>query len=553
MSSDLQTAVRSWIALDPDSTTREELERMLASDDPALAELFDGRISFGTAGLRAEEGPGPLRMNRLVVRQTTAGLMAWFRANGIDRPVVVVGFDARTGSADFAADTAGVVAAYGGDARLLPGPLPTPVLARAVLSQGADAGVMITASHNPAADNGYKLYLGDGIQLVAPADTEIAAEIDTVARTAAPVEVLHDVTRLGPEVADEHLDAIQTALTTSHRVVHSVYTAMHGVAGTHLLAAFERAGFPEPVVVAEQFHPDPAFPTVPFPNPEEAGALDLALALAVRERADVVFANDPDGDRLAMAVPARDGAGFVPLSGDQIGVLLADHLLRHSDGDDRIVAMSLVSSRMLARMAAAAGVDCATTLTGFKWVARPIVERPDRRYVLGYEEAIGYCVGDVVRDKDGISAALLAAEMVADAVARGETMWDRLDRLALAHGTHLTAPVTVRFEGGDAQERMAATTARVVAEPPASLGGSELASAEDLGEGTTLPPTPGALLLFADDTRVIVRPSGTEPKVKAYIEVIEPVHGTDDVTASRSRAAARLEAAQSEVAAILDG
>ncbi|MCP5029685.1 MAG: phospho-sugar mutase [Actinomycetia bacterium] len=551
---DLIDTVREWIGLDPDPATRAELEALVAADDlDSLASLFDGRLEFGTAGLRAALGPGPLRMNSLVVRQTTAGLMSWLVDQGLDAPTVVVGFDARHGSAQFARDTAGVIGAGGGRALLLPQPLPTPVLARAVLSQGADAGIMITASHNPPADNGYKLYLGDGIQLVAPADREIAGHIGVIAQRGEPIEIgMGGVETLGPEVADEHLTAIQAVLLTDHRSVRSVYTAMHGVAGDHLLAAFERAGFPAPSVVDSQFAPDPDFPTVAFPNPEEPGALDLALELAARQSADVVLANDPDGDRLALAVPSRDGPGFVAVSGDQLGVLLADHLLSHTAGAGRLVAKSLVSSRLLDAMADAAGVMCVTTLTGFKWVARPLVEHPDQRYLLGYEEAIGYSVGGIVRDKDGISAALVAAEMVAEGRASGRTVWDQLDRLATAHGTYLTAPVSVRFDGDDAQHLMDETMSRVLAAPLSELTGSPLVSAEDLGDGRRLPPTAGLVLLYADHTQVIVRPSGTEPKIKAYVEVIEPVADGSDVEASRRRAEDHLARARTEVAAVLE-
>ncbi len=554
MTDQLEARVRHWIDIDPDPTTRSELEALVADGaHHRLAELFGARVAFGTAGLRAALGPGPSRMNRLVVRQTTAGLMSWFAGRGATQPVVVVGFDARHGSAEFARDAAGVIAARGGRALLLPHPLPTPVLARAVLSQQADAGVMITASHNPPADNGYKLYLDDGIQLVAPADAEIASAIDEVAAVGIRVEVNDDdVIMLGDEVAKEHLSAIQNALLTDCRSVSTVYTAMHGVAGAHLLEAFERAGFPRPAIVADQFDPDPDFPTVSFPNPEEPGALDLALQLAEDEAADLVLANDPDGDRLALAVPNRNRSSYAPLSGDQIGVLLADHLLRHTEGGDRLVAVSLVSSRLLSKMATAAGVVCDTTLTGFKWVARSIVDKPDMRYLMGYEEAIGYCVGDSVRDKDGISAALVAAEIAAEAIENGITVWDHLDRLALEHGHHLTAPISIRFEGGDAQERMRGVVKRVAADPPLDLAGSTLRSAEDLAEGRHLPSTPGSLLLYDDETRVIIRPSGTEPKIKAYIEVIELVESDSDIEAARARGEQRLARIRAEVESILN-
>ena len=525
---ELARRVEAWLAIDPDPATRAELEHLAATDPGRVAALFDGRVAFGTAGLRAAMGPGPTRMNRVVVAQATAGVMRWLPAGAR----VVVGFDARHNSAAFAADVAAVVAACGGTAELLPGPLPTPVLARAVLSRRADGGVMITASHNPAADNGYKLYLGDGIQLVSPADTEIAALIDEVAAEGAdllaavgPVASSGRVVPLGNEVAAEHVAAATAACLTGERQVRVLYTAMHGVAGRHLLAAFAAAGFPAPDVVPEQFDPDPDFPTVAFPNPEEAGALDLAFARAAATGPDVILANDPDGDRLAVAVPDRSGGGWVRLTGDQVGALLADHVMANTSGPDRLVASSLVSSRLISALAEAEGVDDVRTLTGFKWVARPIVERPDRRYLLGYEEALGYCVGDRVRDKDGISAALVMAELVAGARARGETLWDRLDRLAARLGVYLTGPVTLTFAGDDGVARRSAAMAAAAADPPAALAGVAVADVEDLSKGLHLPPTDGVVWHLADRSRVIVRPSGTEPKLKAYVEVIEPVGG----------------------------
>ncbi len=553
---------RRWLVNDPDPATADELRSLLkmADAEPTSEEaskvvaLFTGRIAFGTAGLRAALGPGPNRMNRLVVRQTTAGLMRWFKAKGVKQPVVVVGYDARYGSAPFAVDTVGVVATLGGRAKLLPRPLPTPVLAHSVLELGADAGIMITASHNPPADNGYKLYLSDGIQLVSPADAEIAAAIDVVsARELPPVDLEHaGIRRLGRSVAADHIQAAVGALKTTQRSVKTVYTAMHGVGGEHLMEAFAAAGFPAPIPVPEQFDPDPDFPTVPFPNPEEPGALDLALALAEEVSADLVIANDPDADRLALAVPARasddpDAPRYQALTGDQIGVLLADHLLRNTEGPGRLVSNSIVSSQLLGRMAESQGVEHVETLTGFKWVARPIVDRPECTFVLGYEEALGYCVGDAVRDKDGISAALVAAELAADALAKGETLWDRLDRLAIDHGLHLTGPVTVRLPGVDGMARRTQLLNDLIANPPETLGGATLIDHLDLSVGRDLPPTPGFVMHFDDRSRVIVRPSGTEPKLKSYIEVVETVADPTEVDAARQRARARLEQFQTEL------
>ncbi len=540
MTSDLLVRAAAWAAVDPDPETRAAVEAAVAAEDPVLWEWFGERVGFGTAGLRATMGPGPARLNRLVVRQATVGLMQWLPEGAH----VVVGHDARHRSEVFAADTAAMVEACGGRSELLDGPVPTPVVAHHLLDVGADAGIVITASHNPAPDNGYKLYLADGIQLVSPADREIAAEILRVADRWNDLDpAVRDpeaAPAARPPISSEtpirsHRDAAVAALTAGGaRDVRLVYTAMHGVGGEPFLAALEAGGFPAPVVVAEQFVPDPDFPTAEFPNPEEPGALDLALDAAREVAADAVIAHDPDADRLAIAVAGRDGA-WTRLSGDQVGALLADHLLRRSDpggpthtGRPRVVACSVVSSRLLDAIAAAHDTECVVTLTGFKWVARPIVDQPESDYVLGYEEALGYCVGSRVRDKDGITAGIVAAELLAGLKAAGETVWDRLDELATRHGVHLTAPVTVRLAGADGARQRQVLLDRWVARPPTELVGAPLRRVENLADGARFPATPGLIVEYADRTRVIVRPSGTEPKLKVYIEVIEAVEGALD-------------------------
>jgi phosphomannomutase len=551
----LRERIEAWAAIDAEHGA--DLRRLLGDDPDEAARLFDGRIAFGTAGLRAAMGPGPERMNRLVVRQTTAGLMDWLPPG----PTVVVGYDARRHSQRFAHDVAAVVAARGGRVELIDRPAPTPVLALAVLDRDADAGIMITASHNPAGDNGYKLYLGDGIQLVPPADAEIAAAIDAVADS----DPLPDADRApgpSPEAVDiaevalaRHREVALAALTTDQRDVAVLYTAMHGVGGRHVIDCFEAAGFPAPSVVAEQFEPDPAFPTAAFPNPEEAGALDLALAQAEREGVDLILANDPDADRLAVGV--RDESGrWTRLSGDQVGALLADHLLTNAPpppaGATDLVASSIVSSRFIDRLAEAAGADSIRTLTGFKWVARPIVERPDDRYLLGYEEALGYCVGDRVRDKDGVSAALVVAELAAGCKSAGTTLSARLDELAERYGLYATRQVTVRLDDVD-DERRAELMASAVAIDPGELAGVAVAGREDLAEGRHLPPTDGVVLDLADGARVIVRPSGTEPKIKAYLEVVEADVEPGGVERARDAANRRLDALAAAVESMLRG
>lgn len=520
--------VERWIAQDPDPETQAYLANAMADGSAELEDLFAGRIGFGTAGLRAEMGPGPMRMNSLVVRQTTAGLMKWLEPN----PFVVVGFDARNNSAKFASDAVGVVAALGGRAAIMPGPAPTPVLANAVLDLGASAGIMITASHNPAADNGYKLYLADGIQLVSPADQEIAEAIDQVVGEAAPVAWVpmpHPaVESLGEEVFGSHLDVavgvLFAAPTPASRELRTVYTAMHGVGGSQFISAMSAAGFSPARVVQSQFHPDPMFPTVKFPNPEEAGAMDAAFATA-DESTDVIVAHDPDADRLSLAIRSRDGTGFTQMSGDQVGLLLADYIFDNTSGP-RVVASSLVSSQMLAAVAAEAGVDCVTTLTGFKWVARPMLEQGARKYVLGYEEALGYAVSDRVRDKDGISAGLMALEMIARYKSAGITLWDKLDLLWNKFGLYIQEPLSIRLSADGSVS--AADVVEAVRRNPPAVSGTVVAGVHDMNDGYLgLPPTPGVVVFYDDRTRVIVRPSGTEPKVKIYIEVIEPSANTD--------------------------
>ena len=564
-------AAERWAIHDPEPRFRSEVDRMVDTQDPQLIELFGGRLAFGTAGLRAAVGPGPQRMNALVVRQATVGVVTVLQGTGIEAPLVVVGFDARHDSADFARHVAASVVAAGGRVQLADQALATPIVAHAVLAERADAGIVITASHNPPADNGYKLYLGDGRQLVDPWDVEIAAMIDQLA------ESWH---AHGPAVDDTYAELVAGDQPSEFAIVEGarwsalhrdvavagaeryraaepaealrvVYTPMHGVGGAPTLAAFAAAGLAAPFVTESQFAPDPAFPTVSFPNPEEDGALDQALAVAAERQADAVFAHDPDADRLAVAVRSRSGDDFVALSGDQLGVLLGDHLIRHSSGD-RLVARSVVSSRLLDAVAAAAGVACEATLTGFKWVARAIDAHPGRTWLFGYEEAIGYAIGSHVQDKDGITAALVAHAALSDLAAQGRTVWDRFDELAAAHGVYESHPVSLRFD--DDPGAIHRIVERLASAPPTSLGGSPVV-AGPIGGGA-LPPTSGIELLAEDETRVIVRPSGTEPKVKAYVEVIEAVHAdvgasTGNVAIARAQAQARLAAVCDEVRVLL--
>ncbi|MEN3121519.1 phospho-sugar mutase [Janibacter sp. LM] len=538
---DLLVAAAEWAADDPDPVTRAELQDLVTAaeggDAVAVADLtgrFAGLLQFGTAGLRGALGAGPHRMNRSVVIRAAAGLVAHLKTLG-DGAFVVVGRDARHNSDAFAIDTAAVVVAAGGRAAVLPQPLPTPVLAFAIRHLGADAGVMVTASHNPPQDNGYKVYLGDGRQIVPPSDAQIAAQIDRVASVADVPRAEGGWEVLGDEVLEAYLDAIAGVVAPdTPRDLRVLHTALHGVGDGTVQAAFTRAGFAAPQQVPSQAAPDPDFPTVAFPNPEEDGALDAALAAARESGPDLVIANDPDADRCAVAVPdAGVDGGWRLLRGDELGVLLASHLIVRGVPEGRRMASSIVSSRLLAAMCRQSGVAHDETLTGFKWIAR--VE--DLHY--GYEEALGYCVApDLVRDKDGVSAALLVAELAAILKAEGRTLQSVLDDLHTQLGVHATDAFSIRVT--DLAD-IVVLMARLRRTPPTEVAGSPVTSSEDLALGDgRLPPTEGLRYLLDDGSRIIVRPSGTEPKLKVYLEAIEPVAAPEDLGAARERAAERL-------------
>jgi phosphomannomutase len=546
----LLAAARAWRDDDPDPVTRAEVDRLLDAGDLAgLRERFEERLQFGTAGLRGALGAGPNRMNRALVRRATAGVAAWLRGEGQVGPVVV-GRDARHGSAEFAADTAAVLAGAGIPVLVLPRPLPTPLTAFAVRHLGAVAGVMITASHNPPQDNGYKLYLSDGAQIVPPVDTAISEHIDAVGSLADVPLAEEGITVLDDAVLDAYLDGAAAMLADGPREVSVVYTAMHGVGAETIRRAFAQAGFPAPHEVAEQVEPDPDFPTVSFPNPEEPGALDLSLALARRVGADVVLANDPDADRLAAAVPDPSAAGgWRALSGDELGAVLADHLLRRGGHtpDDTLVT-TVVSSRLLEKLAHAAGVAYAESLTGFKWVVR--APTGSQRFLFGYEEALGYCVGELVRDKDGITAALVAAELAAELRAEGSGLLERVHDIFRTHGAHVTRQRSIRIAGGDWLDRVTAAMGALRAEPPRTVGTRAVLAVEDLLRGGRLPPS-DVLIWTLDGARLVVRPSGTEPKCKCYAEAVIGVPDGGDVRAARAEAAAVVDEVLDAVAALL--
>jgi phosphomannomutase len=570
----LPNEAREWAAQDPDPQTSAallELVRLVEEGDPAarqeLEDSFRGTLQFGTAGLRAALGPGPNRMNRVVVRRAAAGLADFLvqavgRTSPGTRPRAVVGYDARYNSDIFAEETAAIFTAAGIETFLMPSALPTPLLAYAVRALECDGGVMVTASHNPPQDNGYKVYLGrhavtesgNGAQIVAPYDAEIAARINAVGPLESVVlapggwTVLDDSLAAGYEQATAALALPERFPARDLRIV---LTPMHGVGGETAQAVLKAAGFTDVTLVAEQAEPDPDFPTVSFPNPEEPGALDLALESAERLDADIVIANDPDADRAAVAAKDPDTGAWRMLRGDEVGALLGAHIaarLAAADGNggggQGVFANSIVSSRLLARIATAAGYTHEETLTGFKWISRV----PGLLY--GYEEALGYCVApDVVKDKDGISAAVLIAELAAAAKADGKTVFDTLDELYLQHGLHASDQLSIRVADLGLLDAM---MNRLRVNPPESFGSSAVEVFTDLAEGSEqLPPTDGLLYLTRDLTRVIIRPSGTEPKLKCYLEVIRHVGTAAELPEVRQAARAALDEVLQDVSEAL--
>lgn len=551
MTSDVRALAEDWLAQDPDPETREELVRLLtASDASARAELedrFGTRLAFGTAGLRGAIAAGSNRMNRVLVSQAAVGLAEHLLAQGTGRPTVVIGYDGRKNSRVFAEDSAALMAGAGIDTVLLPRLLPTPVLAFAVRHLGADAGVMVTASHNPPQDNGYKVYLGGvdaGSQIVPPADAEIAERILEVARTKRVPDLPRGQFRLADEsVVSAYIEAT-AAVGRQAAPLRVVYTAMHGVGWETAHRVLSAAGFDEPAVVVEQVEPDAAFPTVTFPNPEEAGALDLAFATARSGRAELIIANDPDADRFAAAVP--DGSapkGFRRLTGNEVGALLGWRAAEQASRDGRkggALACSIVSSPALGAVAHEYGLRFAETLTGFKWISRV----PD--LVFGYEEALGYLVNPgTVRDKDGISAALAFLSLASELAAEGRNIDDELEAFAERFGLFGSEQISLRVT--DLSE-IGRIMAGLRATPPTGIGGLAVARTEDLlSPGGVLPPT-DALRFSLDGARLIARPSGTEPKVKLYLDA----WSTDpDAAARRSAVSSRLAALRSGATALL--
>ncbi|HHH29826.1 MAG TPA: phospho-sugar mutase [Polyangiaceae bacterium] len=549
---------RAWAEQDPDPATRAELEALIAARDPELSERFAGPLAFGTAGLRGILGAGESRMNRAVVIRTTAGLCAYLLEHVKDAKTrgVVVGYDGRKQSDAFARDVAAVLSAAGVRVHLSPGRCPTPIVAYGVKELNAAAGVMVTASHNPPEYNGYKVYADNGAQIIAPTDRLIAEAIEAAPpATDVPRDEDHQhVTSLDVERA--YLDAVRGLAMkgSGDRSLGIAYTPLHGVGAPLLTKAMAEAGFGNLHVVPEQAEPDGAFPTVAFPNPEEDGAMDLVLALAEKHQAPLVLANDPDADRLAAAVRTDDG--YVQLTGNELGVLLGAYMLSREPGTARLVIATIVSSPMLGAVARDLGVRFAETLTGFKWITNRAMElEADEglHFVFGYEEALGYCVDGIVRDKDGISAAVVLATHAAELHAQGQTLLDELERLGRRHGLYVSAQESLKYPGAEGPAKMAALMNGLREKPPESLADAPvdavvdvLASTRTTHDGTTssieLPKSDVLVFEIAGGHRVVARPSGTEPKVKIYVDVRETIAEDESLEDARTRADRRLAA-----------
>jgi phosphomannomutase len=530
MDQSLVAEVQAWIADDPDPITASQLQQWLDTNNEAELRIsFNGFLQFGTAGLRGPIRPGPSGMNRAVVGRTAAGLVAYMKERNLTS--VVIGRDARYGSEDYTFETAEIMSGAGMKVFVLPRPLPTPVLAFATNELGCDVGIMVTASHNPPQDNGYKVYLGgtvDGIeyrgsQIVSPTDVSIAQKIDAITSLKEQSRG-KEWTVLGEEIIQKYIDRT-ASLATKPGSLRIVYTAMHGVGTETLQQVFHKAGFLSPILVEAQAAPDPDFPTVAFPNPEEPGAIDLALETAKSFDADLVIANDPDADRCAAAV--KDPAtGWRMLKGDELGAIFGESIARKTQAG--IFANSIVSSSILKKIAAHYKIEFTETLTGFKWLAKI------KNLTFGYEEALGYAVdAKTVNDKDGISAAIKLAQIATDLAADGKTLLDLLDEIWLRHGFHATEQISIRLSD---LSKVGVILGGLRSNPPQNIAGRAVTSIDDLAAPTDgLPPTDGLRIWLDGGVRIIIRPSGTEAKMKCYIEVIEKDSKTAQVVLDQLR------------------
>ena len=569
----LAKAVRRWSERDPDARTRDELQALIAAGaSDELASRFSGRLEFGTAGLRGIVGAGPMRMNRLVIRETTTGLGRYLLETIDDaaKRGVFVTYDARPDSQQFARDAASILAGLGIRVFFTESPQPTPIGAFGVLNRGSAAGIVVTASHNPPAYNGYKVYWENGAQILSPHDEGIAALALEAASSPLPWQDFDaavdkgTIEAIGAEgFADYQSQLAASALfepPTRSKKIGVAYTPLHGAGGDAVCKLLGESGLCDLEVVASQFEPDGAFPTVEFPNPEEPGAMDAVIALAREHDAELACANDPDADRFAVAVRTPDG-DYQPLTGDQVGVLLGDHLLRKPRDYDPILCTTIVSSRMLGALATDAGAKFYETLTGFKWLSNVAMqhESENSRFLFAYEEALGYAVGPLVRDKDGLSAMLAFVQLTAELAADGQSVFDRLETLYRKHGLYLSAQRSIALDKAGA-----GFVARLLSERPDAIGNCRVESCIDLQDGVQtfadgrtakvdFAPSNVSVFFLDDGSRVIVRPSGTEPKIKCYYEVVETMLPDTDYGQAQLAAKSRLNELIAGHQASIDG
>ncbi|MEM6190288.1 phospho-sugar mutase [Shewanella scandinavica] len=556
MNTHLQLQVKHWLENDPDPRTQSQLQTLVDSGNEAeLTARFAGRLEFGTAGLRGVVGAGPMGMNRLVIRQTSAGLGAYLLDQIKDAAErgVVIGYDGRHDSFNFAHDAASVLTAMGIKVRLTSKVAPTPLVAFGVKHFNAAAGIVVTASHNPPQYNGYKVYWDNGAQIIPPHDSGIAAQIERAANQAIPFLEHDEAVKQGKLIIlqddfyQSYRHGVQQAEVlqnhTAPEKVSLAYTAMHGVGAEMAETVLKDAGFTQVYSVASQREPDGDFPTVNFPNPEEKGAMDLVIAEAKKHGAMLACANDPDADRFAVAV-RRDDGEYQMLTGDQVGVLFGHYLLSHAKDNQRLTGTTIVSSSLLSKIAQGFGTQSFTTLTGFKWLMNVGIAKtsPEDQFLFAYEEALGYTVGSMVWDKDGLSALVAFAQLTAELVAKGQTIWDRLEQIYREHGFHLNAQVSIALKPDTPN-----IGAYLREHPPVKIGEQDVLSTDDLKalerrfadgrvEKIDLPPSDVLTYCLAGGARVIVRPSGTEPKIKCYYEVVESMVDTDTLASAQVRA-----------------
>lgn len=559
MNTHLQLQIQHWLKNDPDPSTQAQLQALIDSGNEAeLAARFAGRLEFGTAGLRGVVGAGPMGMNRLVIRQTSAGLGAYLleQIHDVAERGVVIGYDGRHDSYTFAHDTASVLTAMGIKVRLTAKVAPTPLVAFGVKHFNAAAGIVVTASHNPPQYNGYKVYWENGAQIIPPHDSGIAAKIEQAATQAIPFMELDDAIKQGKLIwlNDDYYETYRRGVMhakvlqnhTAPEKVSLAYTAMHGVGADMAETVLKDAGFTQVYSVAAQREPDGDFPTVNFPNPEEKGAMDLVIAEAKKHSAMLACANDPDADRFAVAVRKDDGE-YQMLTGDQVGVLFGHYLLSHASADQRLVGTTIVSSSLLSKIANGFGVESYTTLTGFKWLMNVGIaqSQPDNQFLFAYEEALGYTVGNMVWDKDGLSALVAFAQLTAELAAKGQTIWDRLEQIYREQGFHLNAQASIALKPETPN-----IGAYLREHPPLTIGEHAVVSTDDLKalsrrfadgkvENINLPASDVLTYRLSNGARVIVRPSGTEPKIKCYYEVVEPMTAQDTLATAQARATDR--------------